>query len=184
MKTCSIEGCEKRHLSKGFCNMHYIRWRKGDLSRSYMEARAFSLEDAFWRHVDKTSDLPCWRWRGPVDKRNGYGAACFRGEKMGAHVFSFKIHGGTPVKGMHVGHTCDNGWCVNPEHLVLQTPQENMVQMVAHGRHNHAKIDNEIAKRIITETGTPMPQLALELGLPYKVVWRVRRGHTWRHVAP
>lgn len=25
--TCSIEGCERPHNAKGFCQMHYLRWR-------------------------------------------------------------------------------------------------------------------------------------------------------------
>ena len=27
MKTCKIEGCEKRHVARGWCNMHYKRWK-------------------------------------------------------------------------------------------------------------------------------------------------------------
>lgn len=31
MKTCSIEGCEKKHEAHGWCDMHYARWkRSGD----------------------------------------------------------------------------------------------------------------------------------------------------------
>lgn len=26
--TCSVEGCDKVHDAKGFCNMHYSRWRR------------------------------------------------------------------------------------------------------------------------------------------------------------
>lgn len=27
-RTCTIEGCERRHYGHGLCNMHYCRWRK------------------------------------------------------------------------------------------------------------------------------------------------------------
>lgn len=31
MKTCSVEGCGLPHLAKGFCNRHWLRWkRNGD----------------------------------------------------------------------------------------------------------------------------------------------------------
>lgn len=31
MKVCSIDGCERKHDAKGFCHVHYNRWkRRGD----------------------------------------------------------------------------------------------------------------------------------------------------------
>lgn len=33
-RTCSVDGCTKRHGAKGFCPMHYQRWKKhGDVHR-------------------------------------------------------------------------------------------------------------------------------------------------------
>ena len=29
-KTCIIDDCNKAHLAKGFCNKHYLRWKKYD----------------------------------------------------------------------------------------------------------------------------------------------------------
>lgn len=28
MRTCNVDGCERRHFGKGFCQMHHSRWRK------------------------------------------------------------------------------------------------------------------------------------------------------------
>ncbi len=44
VKTCSVDGCDKPMLSKGFCNAHYLRHRKGQpldipvKSRTYHES--------------------------------------------------------------------------------------------------------------------------------------------------
>lgn len=36
MKTCSVEGCEKRHNARGYCHGHYRKWRiYGDPEGSY-----------------------------------------------------------------------------------------------------------------------------------------------------
>lgn len=29
-RTCSVEGCDRRHDAKGYCPFHYVRWRKYD----------------------------------------------------------------------------------------------------------------------------------------------------------
>lgn len=26
-RTCSIDGCEKDHVARGWCAMHYVRWK-------------------------------------------------------------------------------------------------------------------------------------------------------------
>ena len=34
-KTCTVDGCKrKNYRAKGYCNVHYRKWRQGDLPRS------------------------------------------------------------------------------------------------------------------------------------------------------
>lgn len=28
MTSCSVEGCARPHVARGYCHMHYLRWRK------------------------------------------------------------------------------------------------------------------------------------------------------------
>jgi hypothetical protein len=68
-----------------------------------------------------------------------YPAVEFEGKRIPGHRLSYHLNkekvelkpGGThkPV----IRHTCDNAWCVNPEHLVLGTQSENVKD--AHERH-------------------------------------------------
>lgn len=39
------------------------------------------------------------------------------------------------IAGLAVRHTCDNPRCINPEHLILGTQQENIQDMMERGRH-------------------------------------------------
>ena len=32
-KRCRIEGCKRPYRAKGYCNVHYTKWRKGELPR-------------------------------------------------------------------------------------------------------------------------------------------------------
>jgi hypothetical protein len=51
-----------------------------------------------------------------------------------AAVVSYKMFLGEVPRGMWVLHHCDNGWCVNPEHLYLGTKQDNHLDIVMRQR--------------------------------------------------
>jgi hypothetical protein len=85
----------------------------------------------------KISEKDCWEWTKYKD-RDGYGRHTDQWYKMhgkcGAHQLSYIAHIGPIAPGLLVCHTCDNPSCINPAHLFLGTPQDNMDDKKNKGR--------------------------------------------------
>lgn len=97
------------------------------------------LADRFWARVQKTPT--CWVWLGHIGTTGlGYGYLSIHvaGRKkmipQTAHRISWEIHHGPIPPGMWVLHRCDNPPCVNPNHLYLGTPADNMHDRSERGR--------------------------------------------------
>lgn len=82
----------------------------------------------------------CQIWPAGAATNNGYGRFNVRdgaGKQRGvlAHRASLEAHLGRKlVRGEEVMHRCDVPRCVNPEHLVVGTHRENMIDMMSKGR--------------------------------------------------
>jgi len=89
---------------------------------------------AFWQKVDKSPHPQgCWLWTAAVDK-DGYGFVKRRGRQDKAHRVSYELANGVHPREMFVLHSCDNPACVNPSHLRLGTPLDNMQDKHRKGR--------------------------------------------------
>ena len=118
-RACSIEGCEGQHEAKGYCQKHYLRYKKwGDPLRTKYSGN----EDRFWKNVDKTG--ACWLWK--LDRNSsGHGRFRVRRKLWLAHRYAYTIVRGPIPEGLQVNHLCDNPACVKPSHLVLGDHQQN-----------------------------------------------------------
>ena len=85
----------------------------------------------FMRFVSPEPNSGCWLFDGPATPR-GYGQFSMgRKRRVYAHRFAAEFLGGSVVKReARVRHRCDVPSCVNPDHLVVGTQQENIADMV------------------------------------------------------
>ena len=123
--------------------------------------------------------MTCVLWQGAKDKA-GYGK--IKGNTY-AHREAYKnVYGFIPT-GMYVCHSCDNPSCVNPEHLFLGTPNDNIQDKVKKNR--QATRDKFKSTKIKTTDLTYIKtsvkscrQLAREFGCSHVAIHKARKKLT------
>ncbi|WP_457171495.1 HNH endonuclease [Mycobacteroides abscessus] len=76
-------------------------------------------------NVSKRNDGDCWLWLGYTNS-SGYGEIQLNRKKMLAHRVSYSINNGPIPDGYHIDHVCMVKRCVNPHHLRIVSPKQNM----------------------------------------------------------
>lgn len=141
MRTCTVEGCDKKHKGHGLCEMHYRRNYREQIPKSPIK----TIKELFDESYMPIPEAGCWLWTGSFFKY-GYGRININGKHFRAHRLSWIIHKGQIPEGMRVCHKCDTPSCVNPDHLFIGTDQDNYDDAVKKGRINKNFENNPNAK--------------------------------------
>lgn len=94
------------------------------------------MSETFFESVLKLGVDECWMWQGSRHNASGYGRYSEGGKEWLAHRYSATLVYGKIPNGTYVCHTCDIPLCVNPNHLFLGSPQENVDDMISKNRHH------------------------------------------------
>lgn len=193
MGTCSIDGCDRTHMARGWCGYHYQRWfRHGDPETTINQPRGLPLEEGFRWNIrgEPPADGSCWEWPGRR-RKDGYGLLANKGRTVHAHHASLMVFKSMEVPdGMEVLHTCDNPPCVNPEHLLVGTHEENMKDSAKKGRQAGGSRNGRamlteadvLEMRVRRGNGESVSSLALEFGVRDSTASVAIRGITWRGI--
>ena len=131
-----------------------------------------------------------------INKRNGYSYRRYEGRHVRSHRVAYVVANNLTlddITGQIVRHICDNRACVNPEHLILGTHQDNMDDMTSRGRSakgtgiaNSVLSDEQV--RFIRANYIPRSKmwgtvaLGKLLGVSHRTVQSVTSGLRWAHV--
>lgn len=118
----------RRHTTKMPCR------KPDDPVEAYENDRKAFPFAKFWKLVDRSGGpTSCWRWMGIMHAKYGQFSprlcGTFKANKI-ALIIKLKRD---LLPGMETLHSCDHGWCCNPDHLSEGTHAQNMRDAVDRG---------------------------------------------------
>jgi hypothetical protein len=134
----------------------------------------------------------CWECTSHAKSPKGYYKIRRRwfngGEKAGPlHRYIYEIYKGEIPLGKIIRHTCDNRYCINPEHLIIGTHKDNNMDMVERDRHSrgmkspNSKLTDEQVIEIYHAVGTQR-DIASIYGIDHTTVGLIKRRKLWKHL--
>jgi hypothetical protein len=191
MKTCSYPTCERKHYSKGFCEIHYWRQNNGYPMDAPIKRvlHKLPLAQRLMERVEFDTNGGCWFWTGSAD-RFGYGHTSVGPKATDkAHRASYREFVGPIPPGAHVLHRCDIPACINPTHLFLGDQASNVADMVSKERQNRGEkngqakltLEDVATIRSLRLMGYSYAWLAEWCGVSRSQVSRIINGKRWMH---
>lgn len=131
----------------------------------------------------------CWIWIGAYDN-TGYGRYKMGNTTEAAHRVLFRLYKDKIQKGFLICHSCDNRFCVNPDHLFAGTHQDNADDMINKKRHIYGekkwcakfKESDIINVRNLYDSGITQMEIALKYNCSQSHISEITTRKQWKHL--
>lgn len=149
-----------------------------------------NVKEEFEKRTVKNTDTDCWNWIGTRSPKGGYGIfTCKPADifKERAHYSAWKLYKSDIEPNQRVLHSCDDSFCVNPDHLFLSDKLGYAEYRVSKGRHNRgeqhgtAKLTEPQVLAIIADDRLGRV-IADEYNIAKSTVCDIKRGRSWSHL--
>lgn len=186
---CKIEGCEKprRHRDTEMCDPHHRRFIQfGDAEATPLRVKdTGTLKERFHKKYKINEDTGCWLWQGSC-QGDGYGNIQNGKQNLLAHRVSYEFYFPGVLKPEDkIMHKCDIRTCVNPDHLLIGTDQDNSDDKIKKGRHRISSIKDLTVKEILdirNNTNLSKEDLAFKYKITIDLVGSIRNREIAAHL--
>ena len=121
LRACRVESCGRAYYARGWCDMHYRRWRRHGSPNGAPPA---DPEAMFNAGIEPLVWSSCIVWTGGTTA-GGYGQLRVNGRMVYAHRYAWERANGPIPEGVVIDHRCWVRSCVNVDHLRLATRAQN-----------------------------------------------------------
>jgi len=142
--------------------------------------------------IENGPNKDCWEINYKRDKY-GYTNFSLNQHPYKSHRFMYQIHHPNEIIfGLHICHTCDHPWCINPEHLFAGTAYDNVKDKMSKGRqsrgesHGLSKINDknvlEMLNGILTNKFKSISEIRNYFSVSQYVIGKILNGQTRQHL--
>lgn len=135
----------------------------------------------------------CWNYNQCMNQ-GGYYQTHFHYKTVLIHRMIYQLNHPTEnIKNKVIRHVCDNTECVNYQHLVSGSNDDNMRDMVERERQckgsnmNTARLTEfeveQILQEILSDKYKTVMEISKQLNINKNIIYGILKGQTWKHIS-
>lgn len=142
--------------------------------------------ERLWAKIDKRGTNECWPWTGATAGKVVHGqiSVPHSRSRVYVHRVVYELEIGPIPEGLVVRHSCDNGICCNPAHLLVGTRADNNNDAAERGRmprgsRHHATKLTLMQVLAIRKDNRTHAQIAQAYGIARQTVGDIKSKRRW-----